>query len=70
MTGTDPKEWPVSYHGTGQLNAMNIADEGFRLSKCNRFASGRGIYSTPKLCVAKDYAKEFEHGGQKYLALL
>ena len=69
MTGTDPEEWPVSYHGTGQHNAMGIVDEGFKLSKGDRFKFGIGIYSTPELEVAKLFAKEFEHEGQKYCVL-
>ncbi|CAF1244507.1 unnamed protein product [Didymodactylos carnosus] len=70
MTGTDSEEWPVSYHGTGKHNAMNIAEEGFKLSKCKRFLYGRGIYSTPELDVAKGYATEFEYEGQRYYVLL
>ncbi|CAF4011210.1 unnamed protein product [Rotaria sp. Silwood1] len=69
MTGTDPEEWPVSYHGTGKHNAMSIVEEGFKLSKGDRFKFGKGIYSTPELEVAKLYANEFEHEGQKYFVL-
>ncbi|CAF1402639.1 unnamed protein product [Adineta steineri] len=69
MTGTDPEEWPVSYHGTEKHNAMSIAEEGFKLSKGDRFKYGRGIYSTPELEVAKLYAKEFMHEGEKYFVL-
>ena len=69
MTGNDPEEWPVSYHGTGKHNAMSIVEEGFKLSKGDRFKFGRGIYSTPELEVAKLYASEFEHEGQKYCVL-
>lgn len=69
-TGTDLEEWPVSYHGTAQLNAETIADEGFRLSKCNRFLFGKGIYSTPEIRVAQRFAKSFEHEGQKYFVIM
>ena len=69
MMGTDSEEWPVSYHGTGKHNAMSIVEEGFKLSKSDRFKFGRGIYSTPELEVAKLYASEFEHGGEKYCVL-
>jgi hypothetical protein len=69
MTGADPEEWPVSYHGTGNHNAMSIVEEGFKLSKGDRFKFGKGIYSTPELEVAKLYANEFEHEGQKYRVL-
>ncbi|CAF3941996.1 unnamed protein product [Adineta steineri] len=69
MTGTDSEEWPVSYHGTEKHNAMSIAEEGFKLSKGDRFKYGRGIYSTPELEVAKLYAKEFMHEEEKYFVL-
>lgn len=61
-----PEEWPVSYHGTGYSNAGSIADEGFRLSQGKRFAYGPGIYSTPNVKVAEEYAKEFDVNGVRY----
>jgi hypothetical protein len=48
---------------------MSIVEEGFKLSKGDRFKFGKGIYSTPELEVAKLYANEFEHQGQKYFVL-
>ncbi|CAF3353390.1 unnamed protein product [Rotaria sp. Silwood2] len=63
------EEWPVSYHGTGQHNAMSIAEEGYKISKSENFKFGKGIYSTPEVEVAKLYAKEFEHEGQKYAVI-
>jgi hypothetical protein len=70
MTGDDPDEWPVSYHGTAQHNALEIAEEGFKLSKGQRFRFGKGIYSTPELAVAKLYAKIFVHEGTSYQCVI
>ena len=62
-----PGEWPVSYHGTGYHNSLSIADEGFKLAKGVRFAYGRGIYSTPNIAIAEQYAKEFtSKDGERY----
>ena len=33
-------EWPVSYHGTGKSASGSIAQDGFRLSKGQRFMYG------------------------------
>lgn len=63
-------EWPVSYHGTGKNAAGSIAQVGYDLTKCTRFAYGRGVYSTPDIKVAEAYAKSFILGGQEYLVVL
>jgi hypothetical protein len=70
MTGTDPDEWGVSYHGTGKHNAMSIAEEGYRLSKGKRFLHGIGTFSTPELEIAKRFASEFIYEGNKYLLII
>lgn len=70
MTGDEPGEWPVSYHGTAQHNALDIAQVGFKLSKGKRFLYGKGIYSTPELEVAKDYANSFVHEGTSYKCVI
>ena len=70
MKGDDPNEWPVSYHGTGEKNAQDIAQDGFKLIKGKRFLYGKGIYSTPELEVAKAYATRFEHQGTSYMCVL
>jgi hypothetical protein len=70
MTGHDPHEWPVSYHGTGQHNALSIAEEGFKLSKGKRFLHGKGIYSTPELKIAKRYATTFIHNDTSYKCVI
>lgn len=59
-------EWPVSYHGTGVSASGSIAQDGFRLSKGQRFMYGKGIYSTPSIEVASQYAKKFTHNGKTY----
>ncbi|CAG8682995.1 16804_t:CDS:1 [Dentiscutata erythropus] len=65
--GTDKNAWPVSYHGTAKHNARSIAEDGYLLSKGKRFAYGRGIYSTPDIHIAEQYATEFEFEGNKYV---
>ncbi|CAG8740991.1 6095_t:CDS:2, partial [Gigaspora rosea] len=65
--GTDNNAWPVSYHGTAKHNAKSIAEYGYDLSKGKRFAYGHGIYSTPDIHIAEQYATEFEFGGNKYV---
>lgn len=70
MTGNASGEWPVSYHGTAKHNAQTIAEEGYKLSRGERFAYGKGIYSTPEIKVAKGYASEFKHEGTSYKCIL
>ena len=65
-TGNSSSEWPVSYHGTRNEFANNIADKGYLLSKGQRFAYGKGIYSTPEIHVSESYATQFIHGGANY----
>ena len=64
------KEWPVTYHGTKDTFAKDIAARGYDLKKGKRFKYGRGIYSTPDPAVAEDYATAFEFEGQKYKVML
>lgn len=60
-------EWPVSYHGTAYHNSLSIADKGFQIAKGKRFKFGRGIYSTPDIAIAEQYAKEFQSSdGKRY----
>jgi len=63
-------EWPVSYHGTDEFAAVNIAAQGFDLDKGRRFLFGRGIYSTPDPKIAEDYATIYEFEGKNYKVLL
>uniref|UniRef100_A0A914PIR5 PARP catalytic domain-containing protein n=1 Tax=Panagrolaimus davidi TaxID=227884 RepID=A0A914PIR5_9BILA len=62
----DKKEWPVAYHGTKENNSHDITKNGFDLSKCKRFAYGRGIYCTPDPETAKLYATEYVFQGKTY----
>ena len=64
------KEWPVTYHGTRDTFAKDIAARGYDLKKGKRFKYGRGIYSTPDPAIAEDYATTFEFEGQRYKVLL
>ena len=63
-------EWPVSYHGTDELAAVNIAAQGFDLDKGRRFKFGRGIYSTPDPGIAEQYATDYEFDGKNYKVLI
>jgi hypothetical protein len=66
-----PGEWPVSYHGTGNHNAMTIAQEGFKLSKGKSFELGYGLYSTPDVDVAEMYAQVFiDNKGKEYQVII
>ncbi|XP_046439669.1 uncharacterized protein LOC124190845 [Daphnia pulex] len=63
-------EWPVSYHGTSYHNGLSIASEGFKLSKGTRFKHGKGIYSTPEIEVAAQYAEEATVNGKIYKVVM
>jgi len=63
-------EWPVSYHGTDEMAALNIAAQGFDLNKGRRFKFGRGIYSTPDPRIAEQYATIYKFKGKKYKVLI
>eukprot|EP00210_Caulerpa_lentillifera_P008786 g8382.t1 len=69
-TNSSDDEWPVSYHGTSKHNAESIAQKGFDLSKGKRFKFGQGIYSTPDLRIAENFATEFKHEGKIYLMVM
>jgi hypothetical protein len=60
-------EWAVSYHGTSSRNGLSIGQEGYKLSKGERFKHGKGIYSTPDIEVASLYAKNVSYDGNTYL---
>ncbi|KAA0711888.1 hypothetical protein E1301_Tti013490 [Triplophysa tibetana] len=55
---SEPFEWPVSYHGTSLEAAKGIFGTHYKVGANNEH--GRGIYSTPKIEVAEDYAKTVE----------
>lgn len=70
MKGAEQNEWPVSYHGTAENNALSIAQQGYKLSMGKRFLYGEGIYSTPEVAVARGFAEPFEHKGDSYECIL
>ncbi len=59
-------EWIVSYHGTKKNYANSIAKNGFLLNKGKHFYYGVGIYSTPDINIAADYAEDFKYGRVNY----
>ncbi|XP_071315042.1 uncharacterized protein [Trachinotus anak] len=56
-TESVPGEWPVSYHGTTVEGAEGIIEERYKPG--SRMAYGRGVYSTPDISVADEYAVTF-----------
>lgn len=58
-----PGEWPVSYHRTGLEGAQGIIQTHFKAG--DRQAYGRGIYSSPDITVAEEYAKSKKFTSQK-----
>lgn len=67
---TSNGEWPVSYHGTFQKNRESIAQAGYKASKCVREVFGKGIYSTPDIETAAEYAATFQFRGKKYKVIV
>ncbi|XP_037624266.1 uncharacterized protein LOC119487457 isoform X2 [Sebastes umbrosus] len=69
-TQSVPGEWPVSYHGTSKEGAGGIIEGHYKPGP--REVYGRGIYSTPYLCEAVDYAKTFTcpANGKTYSVIL
>ncbi|KAF0500617.1 ubiquitin-domain-containing protein [Gigaspora margarita] len=65
--GTDNEAWPISYHGTAKNSAKSISEDGYLLSKGKRFAYGYGVYSTPDIHIAEQYAQEFVHNDHRYV---
>ncbi|CAG8767995.1 26649_t:CDS:1, partial [Dentiscutata erythropus] len=65
--GNNNESWAVSYHGTAKHNAKSISEDGYLLSMGRRFAYGYGIYSTPNIHIAEQYAQAFEYQGHRYV---
>ncbi|KAL2086900.1 hypothetical protein ACEWY4_017959 [Coilia grayii] len=57
--GSDPNEWPVSYHGTNRPGAQGIIDDHYIPGSGQAY--GRGVYSTPDVKIAEThgYTKTF-----------
>lgn len=71
-TESDPREWPVSYHGTSLGGAKGIISTHYIPGSGQVY--GRGVYSTPDVDVAEShgYAKEFvsKKNGKTYKVCL
>ncbi|XP_038561403.1 uncharacterized protein LOC119893362 [Micropterus salmoides] len=69
-TESVPGEWPVSYHGTSKEGAEGIIAGFYKPGP--RQLYGRGIYSTPNITEAKNYAKTFtsKNDGKRYKVVL
>ncbi|CAB4488143.1 unnamed protein product [Rhizophagus irregularis] len=65
-TSSATNEWPVSYHGTARDKCKLISQVGYDLAKCKRFLFGNGIYSTPDIDIAYQFATRFTHDGDNY----
>ena len=59
-------EWPVSYHGTALNGTRSLAEDGYRLTTGRSFSHTRGIYSTPSIDIAANYALTFEVDRKRY----
>lgn len=60
----------VSYHGTERTKARSIAEEGYLLTKGKRFAFGYGVYTTPDIDEAENFAKIFLYEGHSYKVVI
>ena len=69
-TNSTPGEWSVSYHGTSIGGAQGISKEGYKTSMCKRSLYGDGIYSSPSIVVAEQFAKRFLHKQASFLIVL
>ncbi|XP_073327968.1 uncharacterized protein [Pagrus major] len=69
-TQSVPGEWPVSYHGTSKKGADGIIQGHYKPGSGQKY--GRGIYSTPYIKEALQYAKTFtsKKTGKKYSVIL
>ncbi|XP_011471220.1 uncharacterized protein LOC105353646 [Oryzias latipes] len=69
-TRTVAGEWPVSYHGTSKCGAEGIIKGCYKPGPRQRY--GRGIYSTPCIAEAEQYAKTFtsRKNGKQYKVIL
>ncbi|KAG7214422.1 hypothetical protein INR49_006379 [Caranx melampygus] len=70
VTSSVEGEWPVSYHGT-EADCVDPIIKG-NLKAGGGAMYGRGIYSTPHISVAEEYATSFtsDKDGKKYNVIL
>ncbi|XP_038561409.1 uncharacterized protein LOC119893368 [Micropterus salmoides] len=72
-TESVPGEWPVSYHGTSKAGAEGIIAGFYKPGNDkSRQIFGRGIYSTPYISEAIQFAKTFTSTktGRTYIVIL
>ncbi|KAK9516223.1 hypothetical protein VZT92_024166 [Zoarces viviparus] len=67
-TESVPGEWPVSYHGTQEQYVKAITEGNYKPGDGKVY--GYGVYSTPDIKIAKEYATEFRCKGQKYKVVM
>lgn len=69
-TESVPGEWPVSYHGTSMEGAEGIIYGSYKPGPGQ--VHGRGVYSTPYISEAEQYAKTFisKKNKKKYKVIL
>ena len=64
----ETKDWAISYHGTS-LHVFNaICEGGYKVGPGGRY--GRGVYSSPNIEVASQYAQSFTFEGVTYIGVL
>ena len=60
-TESTPGEWPLAYHGLKDHSVWpSIARGGYDLGRSKRALFGKGIYSTPSIDVAEQFAEPFK----------
>uniref|UniRef100_A0A915DM04 PARP catalytic domain-containing protein n=1 Tax=Ditylenchus dipsaci TaxID=166011 RepID=A0A915DM04_9BILA len=64
------EEWPVAYHGTKEVNVLDILVNGFKLEKGKRFTYGKGIYCTPDPRIALEFASDYKFQNEKFKLIL
>ncbi|XP_072553574.1 uncharacterized protein [Salminus brasiliensis] len=65
---SSPGEWPVSFHGTSIEGAKGIPGSHYKPGPGQVY--GRGIYSTPDICEAIQYAKNFTFRNKTYRVIM
>lgn len=63
-------EWAVSYCGNGYHNGLSISQRACQALSKNNITNHGGIYTTPKVDVAADYAIKFTMDGINYRAIV
>lgn len=61
ISGSDKEQWPVAFHGTRRPGFLDVPSQGLKSGP--RQVWGNGIYCTPSIETAKQYAMSFEYQG-------